>query len=75
MNADKVLFLSSFLISLVVLGCFLTSIGTNQMAVGQVTQPNVEADNYGNIKFGLVWGTKQYNYGYGDRNEETYIGR
>lgn len=43
------------------------------MAIGQVTQLNVEAVNYGNIKFGLIWGTKQYDYGYGLRDENTFI--
>ncbi|XP_071828226.1 clarin-3-like [Apostichopus japonicus] len=70
---QKLLYLDVFIVSLIVLGCFLTAICTNQMVVGKLKHPRVTALNYGNIKFGLIWGTKQYNYGYGDRDEETYL--
>lgn len=72
---QKLLYLDVFIVSLIVLGCFLTAICTNQMVVGKLKHPRVTALNYGNIKFGLIWGTKQYNYGYGDRDEETYLGK
>lgn len=45
---------------------------STDMVTGVVTNRNVNATNYGNISVGLIWGSKQYNYGYGLRKAQRF---